>query len=239
MLKLLLKSKIIVSAILVSLVIIGILFIYIPKVTEQNTIDTVVRNSQNTVQQIKLNRAYYVSSVVGDVKKYAPNLKFDYDHKGADGKLPFPTTTIHDLSKIYSENTGLTFHFYSKYPFKPKANRELTSLQNEALEYVEKNEQGMWIKRDTINGKPVLRVAVADYMTAQSCVDCHNSHKDKIWANDFWKLGDKRGVLEVITPLEEDFAANNAMRNKILIFIAAALFLLVVYYSMILAKREN
>ncbi|MEA3288971.1 MAG: HAMP domain-containing sensor histidine kinase, partial [Campylobacterota bacterium] len=41
------------------------------------------------------------------------------------------------------------------------------------------------------------------------------------------------------TPLEEDFAANNAMRNKILIFIAAALFLLVVYYSMILAKREN
>ncbi|MEA3353956.1 MAG: DUF3365 domain-containing protein [Campylobacterota bacterium] len=239
MLKLLLKSRIIISVILVSLVIIGILFIYIPKVTEQNTIETVVRNSQNTVAQIKLNRAYYVSSVVNDIKKYAPNLKFDYAHEGVNGKLPFPTTTIHNLSKIYSENTGLTFHFYSKYPFKPKADRKLSRTQKEALEYVENNEQGMWIKRDTINGKPVLRVAVADYMTAKSCVDCHNSNKDRTWEEGFWKLGDKRGVLEVITPLEEDFAANNAMRNKILIFIAAALFLLVVYYSIILVKREN
>lgn len=235
----LLKNKIIISVILISAVILATLFIYIPKVTEQNVINTVVRNSENTVKQIILNRAYYVSSVVGDVRKYAPNLKFDYDHEGANGKLPFPTTTIHDLSKIYSENTGLTIHFYSKYPFKPKSSRTLTALQKEALDYVEKNEEGMWIKRDTLNGKPVLRVAVADYMTDKTCVNCHNNHKDKTWPENFWKLGDKRGVLEVITPLEEDFAANELMRNKILIFVGGLLFLLVAYYSYMHVRRES
>lgn len=235
----LLKNRVIVSIILISFIILGTLFIYIPKVTEQNIINTVIRNSKNTVEQIKLNRAYYLESVVKDIKKHAPNIKFDYNHMGADGKLPFPTTTIHDLSKIYSDNTGLTFHFYSKYPFSPKQDRVLSDTQTEALNFIKENESGMWVKRDTLNGKEVLRVAVADYMTDQTCVDCHNSHKDRTWPENFWKLGDKRGVLEVITPLEEDLYANNVMRNKILIFIGALLLLLVIYYSIIHIKREN
>lgn len=235
----LIKNKIIVSVILISAIILGTLFIYIPKVTEQNVINTVIRNSENTVQQIKLNRAYYVSAIVKDIRSYAPNLTFDYNHEGIDGKIPFPTTTIHDLSKIYSENTGLTFKFYSKYPFKPKANRKLTPLQKEALDFVETNDKGMWVKRDTINGKPVLRVAVADYMTDQSCVNCHNSHKDRTWPQGYWKLGDKRGVLEVITPLEEDFNANKEMRNEILLIIGGLLLILVIYYSIMHIKREG
>lgn len=239
MLKILLKSKIILSVILISIIILSTLFIYIPKVTEQNTINTVIRNSENTVEQIKLNRAYYLDSVVKDIKKYAPQMKFGYNHNGINGVLPFPTSTIHDLSKIYSDNTGLNFRFYSNYPFKPKANRKLTPLQKEVLDFVEKNEKGMWVKRDTIDGKPVLRVAVADYMTDPSCVNCHNSHVDRTWEKDYWKIGDKRGVLEVITPLQKDFIANNKMRDKILIFIGSALFILVLYYSTILLKREN
>ncbi|MEA3498544.1 MAG: DUF3365 domain-containing protein [Campylobacterota bacterium] len=239
MLKILLKSKILISVIVVSLLIISTLFVYIPKVTEQNTIDTVVRNSENTVAQIKLTRAYYVDSVVKDVKKFAPQLTFDYDHHGPNGKLPFPTSTIHDLSKIYSDNTGLTFNFFSEYPFKPKASRVLTPLQKEVIEYIKKDENTMWIKRDTIDGKPVLRVAVVDYMTDPSCVSCHNNHKDRTWDKGYWKLGDKRGILEVITPLDKDLAANETMRNKILIFIAGAMLLLVIYYSITLIRREK
>jgi len=239
MLKILLKSKVLVSVILVSFMIIGTLFVYIPMVTEQNTINAVIRNSENTVAQIKLNRAYYVSNIVKDVKKYAPNLTFDYNHQGVNGKLPFPTTTVHDLSKIFSEQSGLKFEFYSQFPFKPKSSRILTKQQQETLDYVNKSEHNTWVKRDTIDGKPVLRVGVIDYMTDQSCVDCHNSHKDRTWEKGHWKLGDKRGVLEVITPLEEDLKANKLMRDKILTFIALVLFILVIYYSIMLIRREN
>ncbi len=238
MLKKLLSNKILLSIIAVSLLIIGTLFIYIPKVTEQNTIDTVVRNTQNAVAQIKLTRGFYVSDIVKDIKKYAPNIKFDYDHEGVNGKLPFPTTVIHDLSKIFSDNTGIKFSLYSEYPFKPKSNRVLTSVQKEALEFMKKDGNDLWIKRDTIDGKPVLRVAVPDYMTQEGCINCHNGHKDKTWDFD-WKIGDKRGVLEVITPLEADLDANRKMRDKILIFIACAMLLLVIYYSITLVRREK
>lgn len=239
MLRKLLSSQTLLSILGVSFLIIGTLFVYIPKVTEQNTIDTVVKNTQNTVAQIKLTRGYYVSDVVKDVKKYAKGqLKFGYEHNGANGILPFPTTVIHDLSKIFSENTGVKFQLYSEYPFKPKAGRTLTATQREALAFIKKDGNDMWVKRDTMNGKPVLRVAVPDYMTQEGCVKCHNSHKDKTWNFD-WKLGDKRGILEVITPLEADLAANDEMRNKIIIFIAAAMLVLVIYYSITLIRRET
>lgn len=239
MIKKLLQNKILLSIIAVSFLIIGTLFIYIPKVTEQNTIDTVIRNSENAVAQIKLTRAYYVDSVVGDIKKYAPDITFDYDHQGINGKLPFPTSTIHDLSKIFSDNTGVKFKLYSDFPFKPKSSRVLTKLEKEALAFTQKDESGMWVKRDTVDGHPVLRVAVTDYMTAPGCVSCHNKHSDRTWEEGHWKLGDKRGVLEVITPLTKDLEANNLMRDKILIFIAGAMLLLVIYYSISLIRRET
>ncbi len=234
----LLRNKILLSIVGISFLIMGTLFVYIPKVTEQNTIDTVVRNAENAVAQIKLTRGYYVSDIVGDIKKYAPNIKFDYGHQGINGKLPFPTTTIHDLSKIFSDNTGVKFSLYSNYPFEPKSSRVLSSTQKEALEFISKEGNTLWIKRDTIDNKPVLRVAVPDYMTQNGCVKCHNAHKDKTWDFD-WNLGDKRGVLEVITPLDKDLAANKQMRNKIIIFIAFAMLVLVIYYSISLIRRET
>ncbi len=233
-----LKNKIILSIFFITVILLSTLSIYIPKVTEQSTIDFVVKNSKTTVKQIKLTREYYVQEVVGDIKKFAPNIKFDYDHAGVDGKIAFPTSLVHELSDIYSKNTGTQIKLYSKYPFKPKEDRKLSPTQLEALTYVENNDEGIWIKRDTINGTNVMRVAVADFMTQEACVSCHNSHVDKTW--DFtWKLGDTRGVLEVITPIDEAINANQTLKNEILfsVFISMAVILLV--YSITLYKREE
>jgi methyl-accepting chemotaxis protein len=233
------KSSIIISVILVSIVILATLFFFIPKITEENTIEAAKRNAEHMVTQMKLNRAYYVDAVVGDVKKFAPNIKFHHSHDGVDGKLPLPTTTIHDLSKIYSENTGLKFQLYSDFPFKNREDRVLTKHQKEALKFSKENEDGIHVQRDKVDGKEVLRVAVTDFMTSQACVSCHNSHPDRTWEEGKWKVGDKRGVVEVIMPLDEELAANNQMKKYILGFISLMLFLLVVYYSFIAIKREK
>ena len=238
MIKKILKNKILISILIVSIAILSILFVAIPQLTEKNTIDLIAKNSITNAEQIKLTRAYYLQSVVKDIKEYAPNIKFDYNHQGVNGVLPFPTSTIHDLSKIFSANTNVQFRFYSEFPFKPKANRVLDEKQKEILKFTQNNKDGIYIASDTINGKPVVRVAVTDFMTEQSCVECHNSHKDRTWTKD-WKLGDRRGVLEIITPLEEPLAANNIMKNKILSYVGGSLLLLIVYYSWMLYKREN
>jgi len=233
------RNKIILSIIAITMILMISISIYLPKVTEQNIINLVVKNSSNAVEQIKLTRAYYVEQIVGDIKEYAPNIKFDYKHDGIDGKIAFPTSLVHELSDIFTQNTGLKFQLYSNYPFMPKKDRILDPMQKEALNYIETHDKSIWVKRDVIDGEEVLRVAIADIMTQKACVSCHNSHKDKTWEAGKWKLGDKRGVLEVITPLTESLEANDIMKNKILFLIFMAMLILVIFYSFSLIKREK
>ena len=197
------------------------------------------KNSIISLEQIKLTRAYYVDSVVKDVKKYAPNLKFSYDHEGVNGVIPLPTTTIHDLSKIFSNNSGIKYNLYSNYPFAFKKNRKLSKFQKKALRYAQESDDGIYVKKDFLEGKPVLRVVVTDFMTDQACVDCHNSHLERTWSEDMWEIGDKRGVLEIITPIDEILASNLEARNNIVIFISIIGIFLVLYISYVLMKREK
>ena len=222
-----------------TLIMIGVLIYYIPYVSDKNSINTITKNSLQSVEQIKLTRAYYVNSVVKDIKKHAPNIKFSYDHEGVNGVIPLPTTTIHDLSKIFSENTGIRYSLYSEYPFKNRSDRVLTSFEKEAIKYTKKNPDGTYTKKDTIDGKPVLRVAVTDFMTDKACVSCHNSHPDRTWDKGKWKLGDKRGVIEVITPLEDVISANNTVKHSILALIVAMILSLLGYFYHIFVRRES
>ncbi|MEA1914752.1 MAG: PAS domain S-box protein, partial [Campylobacterota bacterium] len=128
---------------------------------------------------------------------------------------------------------------YSNYPFLNRKDRVLTPFQKKAILEVEKNKDGLYIQKDIIDGKPVLRVAIADYLVQSTCVDCHNSHKLKDWESNKWKLGDKRGVLEIITPLEKDFNQMYFSRTKVIIPIIVLMFLLLGFYTYVLVKREK
>jgi PAS domain-containing protein len=233
------KTNIFKPIIIATIIIVGILSLYIPYITDKNSIKTIIDQSLNSVRQIKLTRAYYVDTVVKDIKAKAPNIKFSYNHKGVNGVIPLPTTVIHDLSGIFSEKTGIRYNLYSKYPFKNRADRNLTQFQQEALDYIEQSPDGIYTKRDIIDDKPVIRVAVADFMTSQTCVKCHNAHPDATWAKDKWKLGDKRGILEVITPIEDEIAANNMVKYSILALIVTILVALLGYFSSMFIRREK
>lgn len=216
------------------------LFVSIPKITEKTTIETITKNSLNNVEQIKLTRAYYLDSIVKDVKEFAPKLSFSYDHNGVNGKLPLPTTIIHDLSKIFSDNTGVQFKLYSEFPFQNRADRVLSKEEKEALKFSKQNPEGIYVKREKIEGKEYLRVAVTDYMTSGSCVKCHNSHPDKTWESDKWKIGDKRGVIEVITPIDKELRSNGVMLKKILALITfATVFMLLINGFLIIKEKKK
>ena len=224
---------------LASLVMLSSLYFFIPYITEDAVIESITKNAQSTVKQIKLTRAYYVDSVVKDVKAYGSELTFSYDHKGVNGILPLPTTLIHDLSKVFSENSGTSYKLYSNYPFKNRANRVLSEFEKEAIKYTKTNPNGLYVKRDTIEGEDVLRVATTDFMTSQSCVNCHNAHPDKTWEKGFWKLGDKRGILEVITPIKPALENNLQIRNYILLLIFIISSLVLFLLSRLLLKNEK
>jgi len=238
MLKLFLQSKILIFIWLGSLTIISSLFFFIPYITEKNITELVTQNSKNTVEQIKLTRTYYLDSVVNDINKNNTNLVFKADHIKDSKALPLPATIIHDLSEIYSKNTGVKFRTYSEYPFKNRENRILSKKDLEIIKGV-KQKGGIFVLKDSIDNKPVLKVAIADFMEENSCVQCHNNHPDRTWGDNKWKMGDIRGVIEVITPLSEPIKRNKQMRNIILTFISAIFLLLIIYYSYMLVKRED
>lgn len=195
-------KQILISIVTICIIIGGGLYLYIPKIIENRIVDKIVENSKENVKQLQIVRAYYTKNVVADLKKNAPMITLDYDHKDIEAVLPFPTTVIHDLTTMYSLRSKVKFDFYSEYPFLNRKDRVLTPFQKEAVKMVEKNEDGVYVKKDVINGEKVLRVAIADYMILPACVNCHNSHKLKDWEDDKWKLGDKRGIIEIITPLD-------------------------------------
>ncbi len=232
-------SKILIPVFLTSILLGIFLFFYIPITMEDGMIKNMVKHSKSDVQRLQLQREYYVSSVVKDIKKFAPNIKFDYNHEGVNGKLPFPTTVVHDLTKLYSKRTDVKFALYSKYPFLNRKNRVLTPFQKKAIKMVEKSPDGIYYQKDIVDKKEVLRVAVADYMTQQACVNCHNHSALKDWPEDKWKVGDKRGVLEIITPIDLELKEMTISRNKVVFAVIFIMILLILYYAFILLKREN
>ena len=178
-----------------------IVYFYVSVVNDQNRVDSIIENSKEEVKRLQMVRAYYTKFVVSDIKKNAPNIDFSYNHENKNETLPFPTTVIHDLTKMYSSRSDIKIALYSEFPFLNRKDRILTSFQKEAIAGVEKSKDGVFYRKDTIDGKEVLRVAIADYMILPACVNCHNSHKLKNWPKNKWKLGDNRGILEIITPL--------------------------------------
>jgi adenylate cyclase len=70
----------------------------------------------------------------------------------------------------------------------------------------------------------VFRYAKASRMR-QDCVDCHNAHPDSTKTD--WKVGEVRGVLELIRPLDRDAArTSTGLRGAFILLSGVAVALL-------------
>ena len=189
--------------------IISILFIAytVQKINKENMIAQSVKQGADTVVQYKKIRAYYTKKVVVPVKK-SHTMKINFDHANKLDTIPLPATMIHDLSALISDNKdGIKLKLYSNYPFPNRASRTLDQFGKDALQSFESGNYDTFSRSETIDGKEVVRVAIPDFMVADACVNCHNTRADTP-KND-WKLGDVRGALEVIVPIDSQIKASN------------------------------
>ncbi len=194
--------------------------ILLPVLLKNDIIDNAVLDANRTVQQFKTVRGYYTKNVIKPVLKAQKTVTPGIDHKGKDSTIPLPATMIHDLSEELRKN-GTSLNLFSKYPFPNRAGRRLDDFQTRAWEYLLANPDSSYREEQRIDGKQVVRVAVADKMVAEACVACHNSHLQTP-KND-WVLGDVRGVLEVNTQIDGQIAAGNRTTMTILGIFALAL----------------
>lgn len=194
--------------------------LYIPNKAEENAVNAATSAAVQAANQIKVIRGYYTKNVIAVVKK-SDAIKPSYNHKNDDSAIPLPATFVHDLSALLSkEDTSI--RLYSPYPFPLRKGRVLDTFENEAWSYIKDNPDAVFSRREEVNGKESVRVAIADTM-AQGCVNCHNSHPETPKAD--WKVGDVRGILEVDVAIAEQLAAGQALSGSILfgVFLVGAI----------------
>jgi eukaryotic-like serine/threonine-protein kinase len=140
------------------------------------------------------------------VDKALPKKTVLVTHDYADRKdsLPLPATLTIDLGKRISERSqsGMQVRLYSDYPWKFRTNGgPADHFEREALRRLRENPDEPVYTFEEYQGRPVLRYGVARRMR-QTCLGCHNYDENSTKKD--WKVGDVRGVVEIIRPLDRD-----------------------------------
>jgi len=207
-----LSTRLFTPLVIIFIIIFALLAFYVPNITKNNAIISAIDSAEATVKQYKTIRGYYTKNII---KKILPieNIKPHYEHKGSAGVIPLPATFIHDLSEEFSKKGIMTLKLYSPYPFPNRQLRQLDDFASKAWQALNTSPDKSFSVTETINNIQVVRVALADTMSQQGCVNCHNTHPDTP-KND-WQLNDVRGVLEVQVPIEKDLANANQLNFTI------------------------
>jgi adenylate cyclase len=160
------------------------------------------QNAMLYAKAIKEARTLYSSEAVSRAET-VPGITVTHDYPKIKGAIPVPATFLMELGYHLSEKSeGMEVRSYSDYPFpwRQKEGGARDAFEQEALKYLRKYPRQIFArKEDDYQGHSVFRYAEADILEP-SCVACHNTHPDSPKTD--WKVGDVRGVLEVVTPLD-------------------------------------
>jgi diguanylate cyclase (GGDEF)-like protein len=179
--------------------------IYAPHEVVETAVNEALARGEQTARQLQTLRGFYSEHVVARATKSGTTASPAYKTDGTS--IPVPTTFILDVAEAFKDN-GLLVRLVSPYPWPTRQGRVLDDFENEAWEQLKQNPGGIWSRRGQLDGREVLRLAVADRMQ-QSCVNCHNTAASS--PKKDWKVGDVRGLIEVVQPIDAILAGSNAL----------------------------
>jgi len=233
-----LSTRLFTPLVVIFILVIIILIVYVPSVTQKHTIKAAISTAENTVRQYKSIRSYYTKNVIEKVLNTS-EVTTNYDHEAVDKVIPLPATFIHEISEEFTKQGIIAIKLYSPYPFPNRKNRTLDVFAHDAWSALNNNSDKIFSQIDTVNGKEVVRVAIADTMTQQACVNCHNSHPNTP-KND-WQLKDVRGILEVQIPIEEQLMDASTLNGEItlivIISVSSTVVLLFMMFKRLVSRR--
>jgi signal transduction histidine kinase len=149
--------------------------------------------------QIMADREYYASVVVPRILELGGTLAAQYHD--IRGVLPLPATFVREASEIVAtEHGGYIAQLISPWAIN-KSQGLKDQFHRDAFAALSMNPDKHFSRINTVEGRTVMRVVMADRASAQSCVGCHNAHPESP-RHDF-KLHDLMGGLEVSIPVDQ------------------------------------
>ncbi|WP_242007046.1 ATP-binding protein [Candidatus Nitrotoga sp. AM1P] len=161
-------------------------------------------------------RNLYTSEVVDRLGDH--NIEVTHDYLDKPGAIPLPATFSMELGRRISLlGSGMVVRLYSNYPFPwRKDGGARDDFEQQALAALQANPQQPYYRFEDFQGRASLRYATADVMHAE-CISCHNARPDS--PKHDWKVGDVRGVLEIVRPLDRVVAQSRAdLRDVFILF---------------------
>lgn len=157
--------------------------------------------AQVAVKTLNAARQLYSKNVVERVKGIdAVTVGAEY-HEVAGG-IPNPATyTIELGDRLTNKTEGMVFRLYSDYPFphRKETGGPRDQFEQDALAYLRQNPDSHFQIKEKFNDRFVFRYTEAVRMEP-SCIECHNTIANSAKRN--WRVGDVRGVVEIIQPLD-------------------------------------
>jgi len=199
-------------------------------------------NAKRYLEAISAFRSLYTSEVVVRAKKHGMNITHDY--LNVENSIPLPATLSMVLGKELgkTQSDAKTF-LYSPYPFPWREQENLSifsqSFALDAWSSFQKNSNLPFYRFEKVDGKQSVRYAIADLMRP-SCINCHNNHSQSPKTD--WKIGDVRGVIEVILPISiaQEQAQSSLKTTFIALgFLAVILILIVALFLAKIKKDAN
>ncbi|MCD8486544.1 MAG: DUF3365 domain-containing protein [Desertifilum sp.] len=200
LLALLHKRTIVILAILFCAGVTGALW-NMSRLSSKLIISQAYQNSIVYARAIEEARTLYSSQAVNRVEDFH-GVQVTHDYATQPGAIPLPATYLIELGQSLSKNNmGMGVRLYSDYPFpwRQAHGGARDEFERQALVELRQRPEQPYFSVENVRGRRSLRYAQADILTA-SCVSCHNQHPDSPKRD--WKVGDVRGVLEIIAPLD-------------------------------------
>jgi PAS domain S-box-containing protein len=204
------------------------------------------QRSQNHLQAVALDdvssfsksvaqfRNFYASTIVPAVKMH--NVPITHEYLTIPGAVPLPATFAIDFGDKISQNSDYRVRLYSDLPFSWREGGGVRdAFEKEAMDYLRANPESFFSRYEVLEGKSVLRYAVADKLKA-SCVACHNTYPGTPRTD--WKEGDVRGVLEVIRPVSSLQVKNEAHAWQTFLSMLAIALLALIMLSLVIRRNK-
>ncbi len=197
--------------------------IFLPIVIQRNAEQEAISAGQDTVKQYKALRKYYTENVITKILNNGV-LSVSSEHLNNPKAVPLPATMIHELSALL-QNSGTALKLYSPYPFPNRKDRVMDKFGEDAWSFFQNNPNQTFFRTEALGDKTIVRVAIADRMVDQACVNCHNSVIGSPKTD--WKLNDVRGVLEVDSSKQLD--SGHRIVTQVLSALALLLLLIAIF----------
>jgi methyl-accepting chemotaxis protein len=198
------------------------LAVFLGRTTDSLVEQSGLNTARAVANQVVALRGFYTTEVTTRARSAGMELGSDY--KEREKTLPLPATMVKALGEaIARDYPGTAVRLLSRHPFPNRAaGAKLDEFQQQALTALEADPAKPQHRVETIDGRLSMRYALADTMKP-GCVSCHNAHPQSPRRD--WKVGDVRGLVEVVTPLD-DVQASVSKAQSIVAWIVGIAFAL-------------